>query len=103
MRVKSDALEFEWDEYNRDKIYQKHGISTDEIESIFLDPALIVLPDVHHSQKEPRYIAIGKDKNTRNMHCVFTMRGRKMRVISARRMHDKEVIRHEKTKKDTTL
>lgn len=94
---------FEWDDGNRKKIFEKHGITSAEIEEIFLDRSLFVLPDIKHSQVEPRYIAVGKGFDEKRLHVVFTMRGIKIRAISARRMHRKEMSRYEKIKKDTTF
>jgi uncharacterized DUF497 family protein len=56
----------------------------------FLDLRIIVLPDPTHSVTENRYIALGKTKVGRLLFVVFTQRGKKIRVISARNMSRKE-------------
>ena len=48
---------FEWDKGNIDKSYQKHGITPNEAEEIFLDENLKISRDVKHSQKEERLIS----------------------------------------------
>jgi len=94
-------LAFEWDEGNIDKSYEKHGISPKEAEEVFVSEELFVLPDKKHSKAEKRHIALGKTQEGKNLFVVFTLKGKKIRIISARRMHRKEVLRYEKTKKNT--
>lgn len=103
MKTQDRETEFDWDQANAKKIFDKHGIIPAEVEEIFLDPNLVILPDVKHSQTESRCIAAGQGLNKKGIHVVFTVRNSKIRVISARRMHRKEVRRYEKIKKDTTF
>ncbi len=93
---------FNWDTGNWPKC-GKHGVSKDEIEEAFTFSPRIMLdpfPD------EPRVRLIGKNKNNRYIFIVFTFRiinqQTFIRPISARYMHQKEVIHYEKTilKKD---
>lgn len=100
MRVVSDTLEFEWDKGNLDKNRKKHGITTEETESTFLDDNAIILPDEEHSLVEKRFVVIGKSNATRYLFISFTLRKNKVRIISVRRMHKKEVEKYEKIKKN---
>jgi len=52
-----------------------------------------------HSKKEPRFHALGKSDEKRQLHITFTLRqaGEKIRIISARDMHKKERVIYEKT------
>lgn len=90
---------FEWDNGNRQKC-QKHGVSLDEIEQVFLrEPA--VFPDPGHSQTEDRFRAIGTTRSGRYVFVAFTLRnhaegGVLVRPISARYMHDKEIRHYER-------
>lgn len=88
---------FQWDKGNIDKSYKKHGISPNEAEEIFLDEELKVLKDIRHSQKEERFIALGKTFTGKKLFVVFTVRQEKIRVISARPMNRKERRIYEKT------
>jgi uncharacterized DUF497 family protein len=81
---------FEWDEGNRDKSRLKHKVSNGECEELFFNQPLIILDDEAHSQEEKRYAAYGVTNTRRRLHIVFTVRGAKYRVISARDMHRKE-------------
>ena len=60
MVKQENIIEFEWDEGNIDKSYEKHGTSIKEAEEIFLDEDLLQLEDVKHSRTEKRFTAIGK-------------------------------------------
>jgi len=97
MRRLADILEFEWDKGNLDKSYQKHGITPAESEEIFLDENLQVIKDIRHSQKETRFIALGKTFLGKILFVVFTLRGRRIRIISARVANKKERRHYEKT------
>ena len=103
MELKSGVVEFEWDKWNIDKSYVKHGVTQKEAEEVFLSNESFVKPDVKHSQKEERFIILGKTNERINLFIVFTVRKDKVRVISARRMHSKEVEKYEKAKKDTKI
>ncbi|KAF0113355.1 MAG: hypothetical protein FD163_1472 [Hyphomonadaceae bacterium] len=90
---------FDWDDGNIEKC-AKHGASIEEIEQIFhQNPGIAA--DTKHSDVEQRYIAIGKCENSRPMFVAFTMRKingeNYIRPISARYMHEKEVLSYEKS------
>lgn len=93
---------FDWDEGNKGKC-QKHGVSMKVIESFFENDVLIA-PDLKHSDKEPRFLAIGESASGRPMIVVFTIRKRRnetlIRPISARYMHDKEAKKYRKKRSE---
>jgi uncharacterized DUF497 family protein len=93
---------FQWDKGNRAKC-QKHGVSIEEIEGLFLNP-LAILPDEVHSENEQRFRAIGKTEDGRAVFIVFTLRECEedtlIRPISARYMHQKEVNDYEEANPD---
>jgi len=98
MQVKHKTVEFEWDKWNLDKSYLKHGITAKEAEEVFISEESYVVTD---SQIEERFIILGKSQSKRDLFVVFTMRGKKIRIISARRMHREEVEKYEKAKKNS--
>jgi hypothetical protein len=100
-RVKNGINEFEWDNGNLDKSYLKHGITPKEAEEVFVNDGSLVLPDIEHSQREERFILVGINFIGVNIFVVFTFRKNKVRIISARRMHRKEVERYDKIKKNS--
>ena len=78
---------------------KNHGLSVEEIESLFQTP-LSVFPDPEHSGEEERFIGIGKTDRERSVLVVFTLRTKDetalIRPISARYMHKKEIDHYEK-------
>lgn len=91
---------FEWDEANIDKSYQKHGITPNEAEEVFVDKNVGIEKDIKHQETEERYIAIGTTLNAKILFVVFTIREGRIRIISARRANKKERRLYEKAKKN---
>lgn len=89
---------FDWDNGNRAKC-QKHGVSIDEIEAL-LSGNPRVAPDLRHSMKEDRLLAVGRTSAGRPLFVAFTIRkkGRNhlIRPVSARYMHVREITAYEK-------
>lgn len=81
---------FEWDKGNIDKSYQKHGITPNEAEEVFLDKDILFLEDIKHSEKEERFAVIGKITKGDILFVAFTMRNNKIGIISARKANKKE-------------
>lgn len=92
----SKLVGFEWDEGNLDKSYRKHGITQREAEELFIDPDVVLLDDIRHSQKEKRFTAIGKATSRKVLFAVFTIRKDRVRIISARSANKKERRKYEK-------
>lgn len=91
---------FDWDESNKDKNL-KHGVENWECEQLFFNQPLLVLEDAKHSFVEERFAALGKTDTGRLLVIIYTVRGTKLRVISARDMSKKERSFYEnKTQKD---
>ena len=86
----SAIIGFEWDENNREKNWEKHGVLASECEEVFFNLPLLLQLDVSHSQKEPRYYVLGHTMLGRRLFIAFTIRKDKIRVISARDMSKKE-------------
>ena len=81
---------FDWDAGNFTKNSTKHDVTCREAEEIFFNQPLIVAPDPAHSQTEPRFRFLGRTDTDRLLHLNFTVRGDKLRIISARPMNRKE-------------
>ena len=95
MRALKGVLEFEWDVGNKGK-NKKHGVEDSESEEAFFDEKKIILKDALHSANEPRFILLGQTKKNRLLFIVFTRRGKKLRIISARDVNKKEKYLYEK-------
>ena len=84
-------VSFEWDEGNQDKNWLKHKVRASEIEECFFDDNKRLAKDkIHSTDSEARYILLGKTRKSRLLFIVFTIRGKKVRVISARDLNRKE-------------
>lgn len=83
-------ISFEWNKGNIDKNWEKHKIHFKEAEEIFLNRPLKIFKDIKHSQKEDRFVALGITDKNRKLYLVFTIRKKKIRVISARNQSKKE-------------
>lgn len=97
MKILPDPIFFEWDKGNIDKNWIKHKVSKQEIEEIFGNDPFLVREDVKHSQREARFLALGQTDDGRRLFLSLTIRGEKIRIISARDMNKKEEVTYEKT------
>jgi len=96
VRIDKDLKGFVWDKGNIDKNWEKHRVRGTECEEVFFDENKVVSKDVLHSGGEERFIVLGKTKRDRLLFVVFTIRRRKLRVISARDVNRKERKLYEK-------
>lgn len=86
-----ETIEFIWDKGNIDKSWRKHKVTNRECEEIFFDKNKKIYKDKLHSfDKEDRFILLGKTKKRRLLYTVFTIRKKKIRIISARDINRKE-------------
>lgn len=85
-------MEFEYD-FQKSKLnFEKYGISLEEARNLWLIPFVQIPARVFD---ETRFMLIGKLKE-KFYSCVFTVRGQKIRLISARRSRkEEESIYHE--------
>jgi uncharacterized protein len=88
-------MRFEWDENKAESNFVKHGIQFEEAVTVFADPYLIFTEDSSHSQAEEREWAIGEAEDGSIVVVVFTMRGERIRIISARKATKKECQQYE--------
>lgn len=86
------GFSFEWDAGNSTKSLHKHGVSSDEAESVFYQPETIRVLGEQISPKvnEPRYGLFGLTITGRPVLVCFTLRGSGVRIISVRELNKKE-------------
>lgn len=96
MRILPDPVSFVWDKGNIDKSVKKHGITNKESEEVFENKPLLLYEDLKHSGAEKRFQALGKTNKKKLLFLSFTIRGDKVRIISARTMNRKERGKYEK-------
>lgn len=104
MKELPEPLFFDWSGGNLSKNFIKHGVGNFEAEEAFMNAPILILPDEEHSGVEKRKLLLGIANNNRRLSVVFTIRGNKIRIISARDMSKKERrFCEETTKKDSTI
>jgi len=81
---------FDWSGGNAEKNWDRHRVAPQEAEQVFFNTPLLAGPDPAHSQTEPRFYALGQTDDGRELFIAFTMRGRCLRVVSARDISPKE-------------
>jgi hypothetical protein len=85
---------FEWDADKAVINKQKHGISFLDATGVFDDPEALGMEE-QNAGKEMREVILGVDNLGRILVVVYTQRGDKIRVISARKATGKEVKEYE--------
>jgi uncharacterized protein len=77
-------LRFEWDPAKADANERKHGISFTEALTAFSDPLSLTVPDPDHSEREDRFLLLGRSSTGRLLVVTHTERGQAVRIITAR-------------------
>lgn len=81
---------FEWDAGNSEKNWKRHQVRQAECEQVFTNSPLLLSVATKVSGAEPRYFVLGRTDAARDLAVVFTVRGKKVRVISAHPMSRRE-------------
>lgn len=89
--LQTDTFEFQWDKGNSTKSLTKHGVTTEEVESVFSYKLAVpigrqILPKV----SEERLCLVGPSQEGRLLSVVFTLREGRVRSISSRLASRKE-------------
>jgi len=101
--ILSKCTGFEWDGHNFNKNWIKHRVSPSECEQAFFNIPLLISDDTEHSSAEKRCYALGFTDKKRYLFIVFTIRNKKIRVISVRDMNKKERKEYELHKENTKI
>ena len=97
MYMYNQLMEFEWDEAENQTNIRKHGIGFDTAKRIFEGP-IATSPDHRQDYGEDRHISIGRVEPGALVVVAHTMRGGRIRLISARPASRKErKTYHERT------
>jgi uncharacterized DUF497 family protein len=85
---------FEWDTRKAALNRTKHGVSFEEAATVFGDPDALDGPDLQHSERESRFLRLGRAATGRLLIVAYTIRrrddGESIRIISARWASRKE-------------
>jgi uncharacterized DUF497 family protein len=80
-------MDFEYDSKKSLLNKEKHGIDFIEAQNIWDDPECVMIPA--RTKNEPRYLIIGM-YNGKIWSAIFTLRNKKIRIISVRRSRKNE-------------
>lgn len=86
-------VEFEWDEEKAAANLRKHGVDFADAVLVFEDDLALTMEDPD-SEREARFITMGHDPYGRVLVVVYTWRGERIRLISARKATGKERRRY---------
>jgi uncharacterized DUF497 family protein len=78
------GITFEWDRAKDSANRWKHGVGFDQASTVFGDPFSITIPDPDHSIDEERLVIVGMSDKRALLIVVHTIRGERLRLISAR-------------------
>jgi len=84
-----EPIVFEWDSGNQAKSLKKHGITNQEAEETFFHYKLVAA-DQRHSKTESRFGMYGQTGGGKILFIAFTIRNRRVRIISTRPANKKE-------------
>jgi hypothetical protein len=101
MQELSKCKGFEWDKGNSEKGWTSHQVTRAECEQVFFNQPFVAAGDESRSQEEPRYYALGQTDVGRRLFIAFTIRGERIRVISARDMSRRERRMYDDANKET--
>ena len=65
---------FEWDARKAAVNHAKHGVSFEEAGTVFADPNALDGPDLSHSEREPRFLRLGRAATGRVLDNNVTLR-----------------------------
>lgn len=90
----ADVEGFDWDAGNTTKNVLGHSVTRAEAEEVFFVAPIVMLEDAKHSAFERRYLVFGPTGAGRLLTAAFTLRDRRIRVISVRDMSRQERRRY---------
>lgn len=93
------AVEFEWDAKKAKDNVKDHGVTFEEALTVFADPLAKIFDDPDHSEDERRELLIGRSAKQRLLIVSFIERGRRTRIISARKTTQSERLDYEENVK----
>ncbi|HKI86518.1 MAG TPA: BrnT family toxin [Thermoanaerobaculia bacterium] len=85
---------YEWDQRKARENLRKHGVDFADAVGALEDEFALTVHDLH-AQGEERYVTMGADPLDRILVVVFTWRGDRIRVISARQATGRERRQYE--------
>jgi uncharacterized DUF497 family protein len=91
------GIAFEWDPRKDTTNRRKHGVEFEEATTVFDDPLSVTIPDPDHDRDEHRFVIIGMSGERSLLVVIHTIRGERIRLISARLATKHERRKYEET------
>jgi uncharacterized DUF497 family protein len=91
------GIAFEWDRRKDSANQRKHGVGFVEATTVFDDPLSITIPDPDHTIDEERVVIVVMSSERSLLIVVHTIRGERIRLISARPATKHERRNYEET------
>ncbi len=85
--------EFEWDDGKAALNWRNHGVSFEMARDAFKDIFAVEWTDDRHGDAEERFVAVGMVEG-RLLFVAYTLRGERIRIISAREAEPRERRRY---------
>jgi uncharacterized DUF497 family protein len=91
-------MEFEWDPEKAAANLRKHKVSFNEAATVFGDSLGTTAVDPDHSADEHRFITVGLSSSRRLLMVSHADRNGRVRIISARKLNQRERKAYEETR-----
>jgi len=91
------GIAFEWDRRKDSANQRKHGVGFAEASTGFDDPLSVTIPDLDDTIGEERFVIVGMSSARSLLIVVHTIRGERIRLISARPATKHERRNYEET------
>jgi hypothetical protein len=88
----------EWDLRKAEVNYRKHGVRFSESLPVFEDDYAITITDDESDPDEQRFVSMGMGVKGRVLVVVYSYRGRRIRIISARLAEPHERSQYEESR-----
>jgi uncharacterized protein len=91
-------MSFEWDLRKAEGNFKKHGVRFAESLPIFEDDHALTVTDNESDPEEQRFVSIGMGAKGRVLVVVYSYRGKRIRIISARPADTHERSQYEESR-----
>jgi len=91
------GIAFEWDRRKDSANQRKHRVGFAEATTVFDDPLSVTIPDPDDTAGDERFVIIGMSTERNLLIVVHTIRGERIRLISARPATKHERRNYEET------
>jgi uncharacterized DUF497 family protein len=91
-------MNFDWDLRKAEANFKKHGVRISESLPVFEDDYAITITDDESDPNEQRFVSMGMGVKGRILVVVYSYRGRRIRIISARLAEAHERSQYEESR-----